>query len=192
MDLPSAAHHNIDCRPVLVKFIICQTAGESFHSSRCPVAGRPFFRARVPILPRRHPPLAYLIVIASFFSVSLSHVSQSWHLKVRPQAGRWKTASVNLRVHPWTIFFRCRNVLISLLEAKPDEDQAKASFTDGASETLNGSKLQEPEYDVEVKLSDLQADPNNPLYSVKSFDELGLYVPLGRLVCSRDSILTPR
>ncbi|KAL1991290.1 hypothetical protein VTN49DRAFT_5282 [Thermomyces lanuginosus] len=59
-------------------------------------------------------------------------------------------------------------------EAKPDEDQAKASFTDGASETLNGSKLQEPEYDVEVKLSDLQADPNNPLYSVKSFDELGL------------------
>ena len=29
-----------------------------------------------------------------------------------------------------------------------------------------------------VKLSDMQADPNNPLYSVKSFEELGLPAPL--------------
>jgi len=36
------------------------------------------------------------------------------------------------------------------------------------------SELQEPDYSVEVKLSDLQADPNNPLYSVKSFEDLGL------------------
>jgi ATP-dependent RNA helicase DDX19/DBP5 len=37
--------------------------------------------------------------------------------------------------------------------------------------------LREPDYNVEVKLSDIQADPNNPLYSVKSFEELGgLYV----------------
>jgi ATP-dependent RNA helicase DDX19/DBP5 len=49
--------------------------------------------------------------------------------------------------------------------------------TDGAGEELGGSNLQEPEYDVEVKLSDIQADPNNPLYSIKSFDELGLLVP---------------
>lgn len=40
----------------------------------------------------------------------------------------------------------------------------------------NGSNLQEPEYDVEVKLSDLQDDPNNPLYSVKNFSDLGLWV----------------
>lgn len=48
--------------------------------------------------------------------------------------------------------------------------------TDGAGEELGGSNLQEPEYDVEVKLSDIQADPNNPLYSIKSFNELGLWV----------------
>lgn len=46
--------------------------------------------------------------------------------------------------------------------------------TDGAPAELGGSDLQEPEYTVEVKLSDLQADPNNPLYSVKNFDDLGL------------------
>lgn len=45
---------------------------------------------------------------------------------------------------------------------------------DGAGEGSKGSALQEPEFSVEVKLSDLQADPNNPLYSVKSFNDLGL------------------
>jgi ATP-dependent RNA helicase DDX19/DBP5 len=45
---------------------------------------------------------------------------------------------------------------------------------DGASEVQSGSNLQEPEYNVEVKLSDLQDDPNNPLYSVKNFADLGL------------------
>jgi ATP-dependent RNA helicase DDX19/DBP5 len=29
-------------------------------------------------------------------------------------------------------------------------------------------------YEVTVKLQDMQADPTSPLYSVKSFDELGL------------------
>ncbi|PWY91334.1 ATP dependent RNA helicase [Aspergillus sclerotioniger CBS 115572] len=45
---------------------------------------------------------------------------------------------------------------------------------DGAPAELGGSDLQEPEYTVEVKLSDLQADPNNPLFSVKNFEDLGL------------------
>ncbi|KAI9724659.1 MAG: RNA helicase required for poly(A+) mRNA export [Chrysothrix sp. TS-e1954] len=45
---------------------------------------------------------------------------------------------------------------------------------DGAPEPLGGSSLQEPEYEVQVQLSDLQADPNNPLYSAKSFEDLGL------------------
>ncbi|KAI5290956.1 RNA helicase required for poly(A+) mRNA export [Ascosphaera aggregata] len=44
---------------------------------------------------------------------------------------------------------------------------------DGAA-AVTGDNLQEPEYDVQVKLSDIQADPNNPLYSVKSFEDLGL------------------
>ncbi|OGM47266.1 ATP-dependent RNA helicase dbp5 [Aspergillus bombycis] len=50
-----------------------------------------------------------------------------------------------------------------------DNEQA-----DGAATQLGGSELNEPEYTVEVKLSDLQADPNNPLFSVKSFEDLGL------------------
>jgi hypothetical protein len=48
--------------------------------------------------------------------------------------------------------------------------------TDGAAEPFNGSQLHEPDYLVELKLADMQADPNNPLYSIKSFDELGLLV----------------
>jgi ATP-dependent RNA helicase DDX19/DBP5 len=40
------------------------------------------------------------------------------------------------------------------------------------------SGLIEPAYDVEVKLSDLQADTHSPLYSVSSFAELGLPKPI--------------
>ena len=32
----------------------------------------------------------------------------------------------------------------------------------------------EPDSDVRVKLADAQADPNNPLYSIKTFEQLGL------------------
>ena len=45
---------------------------------------------------------------------------------------------------------------------------------DGATQAFQGSSLEEPDYAVDVKLSDMQEDPNNPLYSVKSFDQLGL------------------
>ena len=62
-------------------------------------------------------------------------------------------------------------------ETKASESSLSMAQTDGAGEEMGGSNLQEPEYDVEVKLSDIQADPNNPLYSIKSFDELGLLVP---------------
>jgi hypothetical protein len=31
---------------------------------------------------------------------------------------------------------------------------------------------------VQVKLADLQANPDSPLYSAKSFEDLGLYVYL--------------
>ena len=48
------------------------------------------------------------------------------------------------------------------------------SQVDGAPTSMGGRGLQEPEYEVEIKLADMQADPNNPLYSVKSFDELDL------------------
>jgi len=47
--------------------------------------------------------------------------------------------------------------------------------TDGASEFQLGSQgLLEPEFDVNVKLTDLQADPNDPLYSIKDFRDLDL------------------
>ena len=59
-------------------------------------------------------------------------------------------------------------------ENPKDSTLAKAQ-TDGAVAELNGATgIYEPEYDVDVKLSDVQADPNNPLYSIKTFDELGL------------------
>lgn len=57
----------------------------------------------------------------------------------------------------------------------PKDDSVAASQTDGAGVDHAGSGLQEPEYDVEVKLSDLQADKNNPLFSAKTFEELGLH-----------------
>ena len=54
-------------------------------------------------------------------------------------------------------------------------DSLEMAQKDGATTWLNGSQgLDEPEFDVNVKLADLQDDPNNPLYSVKSFDQLNL------------------
>ncbi|KAJ5644076.1 uncharacterized protein N7484_006583 [Penicillium longicatenatum] len=60
--------------------------------------------------------------------------------------------------------------------SKPDAPPAGTSDApqDGAGGDASGSALQEPDYSVEVKLSDLQADPNNPLFSVKTFNDLGL------------------
>ncbi len=46
--------------------------------------------------------------------------------------------------------------------------------SDGATTPFNGSVLQESEYSVKIKLADMQADPNNPLYSVSTFEELKL------------------
>ena len=46
---------------------------------------------------------------------------------------------------------------------------------DGATTWLGGSTgLDEPEFDVNVKLADLQDDPSNPLFSAKTFEELNL------------------
>ena len=56
-----------------------------------------------------------------------------------------------------------------------EQGSVAAAQGDGATTWLNGSSgLDEPEFDVNVKLADLQEDPNNPLYSAKSFDELKL------------------
>ncbi|GAM87788.1 hypothetical protein ANO11243_058160 [Dothideomycetidae sp. 11243] len=55
---------------------------------------------------------------------------------------------------------------------------------DGASELQMGSSLLEPEFDVNVKLNDLQADPNNPLFSVKNFSDLNLPDALNKGILS--------
>ena len=46
------------------------------------------------------------------------------------------------------------------------------------------SGLNEPEYDVNVTLADLQANKDHPLYSAQTFEELNLYVtaPLRRAI----------
>ncbi|KAI9804525.1 MAG: RNA helicase required for poly(A+) mRNA export [Sarcosagium campestre] len=56
-------------------------------------------------------------------------------------------------------------------------DQVHAAQIDGASMDQATSNLLEPAFEVEVKLSDIQADPNNPLYSVKDFNQLGGLAP---------------
>ena len=53
------------------------------------------------------------------------------------------------------------------VEKKDEQQEAKEQDTN----------LIENKYEVAVKLQDLQADPNSPLFSVKSFEELGLYLP---------------
>ena len=50
------------------------------------------------------------------------------------------------------------------------EDTMAAAQVDGATPDQGGSSLITSNYEVEVKL----IDANSPLYSVKSFDELGL------------------
>ncbi|KAL8806533.1 MAG: hypothetical protein Q9182_001316 [Xanthomendoza sp. 2 TL-2023] len=59
---------------------------------------------------------------------------------------------------------------------EPEESSLTAAQLDGATEFQagSGSFLDEPSYDVDIKLSDVQADPNNPLYSLKRFEDLGV------------------
>ncbi|KAL9612847.1 MAG: hypothetical protein Q9167_002579 [Letrouitia subvulpina] len=60
---------------------------------------------------------------------------------------------------------------------KSEETQSDlaSAQVDGATEPQHGTPfLSEPTYDVNVKLSDVQADPNNPLYSITDFKDLGL------------------
>lgn len=61
--------------------------------------------------------------------------------------------------------------------ATPPPKPQEGKETDKKEEDTN---LIQNKYEVAVKLQDLQADPNSPLYSVKSFDELGLYASCGK------------
>lgn len=57
---------------------------------------------------------------------------------------------------------------------KNEESSLEAAQVDGATEPLGGSVLQDGQYEVEVKLSDIQGDQNSPLYSVETFEQLGM------------------
>lgn len=60
-------------------------------------------------------------------------------------------------------------------EAKEEKSDLGKAQTDGATEMLGGEVgVIEPSYEVEIKLADMQANPNDPLYSIKTFEELGL------------------
>lgn len=58
-----------------------------------------------------------------------------------------------------------------------DAPAVDPSQMDGAGVDNSGNALAEVEFDVVVK----PIDPNSPLYSVKSFEELGLFVTCPRL-----------
>lgn len=55
--------------------------------------------------------------------------------------------------------------------AAPEDGQ-----TDGTVEQLGGSGLQEPEWDVEVSLSELQDNEATPFHSATTWQDLGLFV----------------
>lgn len=57
----------------------------------------------------------------------------------------------------------------------PVPDSADAPAIDPAEATpQEQSDLVESNYEVAVKLVNLQGDPNSPLYSVKRFEDLGM------------------
>lgn len=59
-------------------------------------------------------------------------------------------------------------------EKKDEKKDTKTSETDKKDDEKDQSNLIKSSYEVAVKLADLQADPNSPLYSVKKFEDLGL------------------
>ncbi|KAJ4409353.1 RNA helicase required for poly(A+) mRNA export [Didymella pomorum] len=59
-------------------------------------------------------------------------------------------------------------------EAPAEESSLAQAQVDGSGPPGNGSNMVETEFNVEVKLADMQADPNNPLFSAKTFEELKL------------------
>jgi len=59
-------------------------------------------------------------------------------------------------------------------ESKQLEGTVEQAQLDGAALPLAGSGLHDAQYEVEVKLSDIQGDVNSPLFSVSTFEELGM------------------
>ena len=65
----------------------------------------------------------------------------------------------------------------SAVNAKAEKETSDLSEAQNDGGTINqggSSGVYDSSYEVNVKLSDLQANPDDPLFSVKSFEELGL------------------
>ncbi|RDW81940.1 putative RNA helicase DBP5 [Coleophoma cylindrospora] len=58
--------------------------------------------------------------------------------------------------------------------AKEPTGSIEQSQVDGAGEPSGGSGLHDTQYEVEVKLSDIQGDESSPLFSVNKFEDLGI------------------
>lgn len=60
-------------------------------------------------------------------------------------------------------------------QQQPEADAGAAEAqVDGAVEELGGSGLHEPDWDVEVSLSDLQANEATPFHSATQWQDMGL------------------
>ncbi|KAJ2230078.1 RNA helicase required for poly(A+) mRNA export, partial [Coemansia sp. RSA 1722] len=65
---------------------------------------------------------------------------------------------------------------LSTTEKQPEQSIKLADSDDAPAGTSDAPATDDfVEQEVEVRLADIQADPNSPLYSVKSFDKLGLH-----------------
>ncbi|KAJ1856997.1 RNA helicase required for poly(A+) mRNA export [Coemansia sp. RSA 486] len=65
---------------------------------------------------------------------------------------------------------------LSTAEKQPEQSIKLADSGDAPADTSDAPATDDfVEQEVEVRLADIQADPNSPLYSVKSFDKLGLH-----------------
>ncbi|KAJ1723833.1 RNA helicase required for poly(A+) mRNA export [Coemansia erecta] len=64
----------------------------------------------------------------------------------------------------------------TLQDAKTEDDTKDDEPSDvNENDAVEEEDINDDELEVEVKLADIQADPNSPLYSVKDFSKLGLH-----------------
>lgn len=97
----------------------------------------------------------------------------------QPKSGKLWSDETNSPISPateQTPKIQAQSAENSSTDTAPAEPSSPPNMPqgDGATTPFNGSVLQESEYSVKIKLADLQADPNNPLYSVSTFEELKL------------------
>lgn len=61
-------------------------------------------------------------------------------------------------------------------EAPAAAESAKDTPAEAPKQEEPAENLVQSNYEVQIKLANMQGDPDSPLYSVKNFEDLGLYV----------------